>query len=122
MESTMPFTSGSQVVILYGEVALKLKMLFLKVVVPPWLSWVKVPTAYMVLPHCTSWRTCSAVVPLLASAGVPLAGAGDTGPAWSERALAAGWVVATEATGATGPPTASIPPSRQAAVSNRQSP
>ena len=43
-----------------------------------WIS-VKLPTAYMVLPHCTSWRTVS-VVPVAASFGVPVAGVDDTGP------------------------------------------
>ena len=44
-----------------------------------WIS-VKLPTANMVLPHCTSWRTVS-VVPVAASFGVPVAGVADTGPA-----------------------------------------
>ena len=26
---------------------------------PPWTIWVNEPTAYMVPPHCTSWRICS---------------------------------------------------------------
>ncbi len=38
---------------------------------------VKLPTAYMVWPHWTNWRTCS-VVPVAASCGVPLAGVFDT--------------------------------------------
>src|ERR1022692_342199 len=40
---------------------------------------VNVPTAYMVVPHCTSCRTCS-VVPVAFSCGVG-AGVLDTGPA-----------------------------------------
>src|SRR6266536_6430770 len=37
---------------------------------------VNVPTAYIVLPHCTSWRTCS-TTPVAFSCGV-FAGVGDT--------------------------------------------
>src|SRR5580704_15697841 len=47
----------------------------------------KVPTAYIVPPHCASWRTCS-VAPVFASCGVPAAGVDDTGPvaAWAGAA------------------------------------
>src|SRR5215470_7038953 len=47
-------------------------------VVKRWIE-VKLPTAYMVPPHFTSWRTVS-VVPVGASFGRPVGGAGDTGP------------------------------------------
>src|SRR5579859_63519 len=39
----------------------------------------KLPTAYIVEPHCTSCRTCC-VDPVFASDGVPVAGVGLTGP------------------------------------------
>src|SRR6516164_5118711 len=43
------------------------------------LIWVKLPTAYMTPLHATICLICS-VVPFGASAGVPVAGVGDTGP------------------------------------------
>lgn len=59
---------------------------------PFWVIVVKVPTAYMVLPHCTSCRTCS--VPALdeygPSWGVPLAGVEDTGPVCAAAGTAVG--------------------------------
>src|SRR6516165_11144009 len=88
MVSTVPLTFGSHEVTAYGAVALKLNALFLGLVVVPDLIEVNVPTAYMVPPHCTSWRTCS-VVPVSASVGVPLAGVGDAGPASARPAGAA---------------------------------
>src|SRR5580700_5598204 len=75
----IPLTFGAQVVRLYGAVALKLKALFTAVTVLLCLTEVKVPTAYIVPPHCTSWRTCS-TAPVVFSCGV-LAGDADTGPA-----------------------------------------
>ena len=64
----------------YGAVALKLNALFLVHPVLRCLIWVKLPTAYMVPPHCTSWRI-SSVAPVFDSVGVPLTGVGDTVPA-----------------------------------------
>ena len=71
-----------------------------------WIS-VKLPTAYMVPPHCTSWRTVS-VVPVAASFGVPVAGVDDTGPVCTAlaEALAA---VATAGTWRAQHPTAAMP-------------
>ena len=69
MPLTIPLTSEFQDVIVYGLDALKLKTLFARRSCRPCVIAVKVPTAYMVLPHCASWRTCS-VVPVLASCGV----------------------------------------------------
>src|SRR6185437_7523761 len=66
MELTTPLVLGAQDVIVYGAVWLKLKMLFLVKVWPPWLICL----------------ICS-VVPVGASAGVPVAGWGDTGPLWA---------------------------------------
>src|SRR6266567_1807144 len=87
MVLTLPLTFGFHDVTLYGAVALKLNALCrLKVVPPCWID-VKLPTAYMVPPHCTSCRTCS-VVPVGASAGVPLAGCVDTGPLAATAAAA----------------------------------
>jgi hypothetical protein len=62
-----------------GEVAWKLKMLVRVYAGPeaPCSILVKLPTAYMMPPHCTSYRTCS-VVPFGYSCGVPLAGVEDT--------------------------------------------
>src|SRR6266516_541644 len=57
-------------------------MVFLAKVRPPWLISVKLPTAYMTPLHATICLTCS-VVPVGASAGVPVAGWGDTGPLWA---------------------------------------
>src|SRR5215813_1063108 len=85
---TVPLTLGSHGVTVYGAVALKLNALFLVYTVLSCLIWVRVPTAYMVSPHCTSWRTCW-VVPVSASVGVPLAGMGDTAPASTALAGAA---------------------------------
>src|ERR1051326_7383557 len=41
--------------------------------------WVKLPTAYITPLHATTCRICS-VVPVGASAGVPVTGLGDAGP------------------------------------------
>src|SRR5215468_3572630 len=79
MEVTVPLTFGFHMVTLYGAVALKLKTLFRETGVPPWVILVKLPTANMVPRHCTSCRTCS-VCPVEASAGVAVAGTGETGP------------------------------------------
>ena len=79
MPLTIPFTLGSQDVIVYGLDALKLDTLLRGKVVPPWVSAVNVPTAYMVFPHWAICRTCS-VVPVLASCGVLYAGVVDGGP------------------------------------------
>jgi hypothetical protein len=79
MEFTVPLTLGVHDVIVYGAVALKLKTLSRGYVTPDWLISVKVPTANMVPPHWTSCRICS-VLPVGASAGVPVAGTGDTEP------------------------------------------
>jgi hypothetical protein len=63
MELTSPLTSGFQRDTLYGGVAWKLKTLFLvRMTVLPddaELMAEKVPTAYIIEPHCTSCRTCS---------------------------------------------------------------
>ena len=40
----------------------------------------KLPTAYMVPPQSTSWRTCSVGLDAVARRGVLLAGAADTTP------------------------------------------
>src|ERR1700733_15238524 len=40
----------------------------------------KVPTAYIVLPHCTSWRICCVVLSSAFRCGVLLAGTDDTTP------------------------------------------
>ena len=63
----------------------------------------KVPTAYMVLPHCTSCLICS-VVPVGASCGVPVTGVEDTGPV----ALAAAVEASRDAAAATTPPANTI--------------
>src|ERR1022692_475511 len=86
MELTIPLTSGNHEVRLYGAVALKLKMLFTAVTVLLCLTEVKVPTAYIVPPHCTSWRTCS-TAPVAFSCGV-FAGMAVTGPAGATAATA----------------------------------
>jgi hypothetical protein len=79
IELTTPLTFGFHEVTVYGAVALKLKMLFRVYVVLNRLIVVKEPTAYIVLPHCTSCLTFWGE-PVLASCGVPLAGVADTGP------------------------------------------
>src|SRR5580693_6847629 len=79
IELMIPLTFGAQVVRLYGAVALKLKALFTAVTVLLCLTEVKVPTAYIVPPHCTSWRTCS-TEPVALSCGV-LAGVYPATPA-----------------------------------------
>src|SRR5215471_11931891 len=81
MELTSPFTSGFQAVTLKGKVALKLKTLFRVMVLPCEVTWVNLPTAYMVLPHCTSCRIIWSCVPVGTRCGVPAAGVGDTEPA-----------------------------------------
>src|SRR5215467_5850092 len=78
MELTSPFTSGFQAVTVKGEVALKLKMLFRVMVLPCEVTWVNLPTAYMVLPHCTSCRIIWSCEPVGTRCGVPGAGVGDT--------------------------------------------
>ena len=52
MPLTVPLTAGAQLVSVNGAVALKLKMLERANVLPPWVSEVTVPTAYIVEPHC----------------------------------------------------------------------
>src|ERR1022692_3481151 len=69
MELTTPLTFGFQVVIAYGAVALKLNALLRAYTVVLYLIEVKLPTAYMMPPHCTSCRTCS-VVPVGFNCGV----------------------------------------------------
>lgn len=56
----------------------------------------KLPTAYMMPPHVTSWRICS-VFPVLASWGVPAAGVRDTGPVCAEAAPASHSVLSESA-------------------------
>src|SRR5215468_3945465 len=81
---TVPLTLGFHEVIRNGAVAPKLNALFLVNVLPPCSMTEKVPTAYMVLPHCTSWRICSVVVVLAGKWGVPAAGCTLGSPAcWS---------------------------------------
>ncbi|HET7245425.1 MAG TPA: hypothetical protein VFJ07_11380 [Streptosporangiaceae bacterium] len=60
-----------------------------------WISE-KLPTAYMVPPHCTSWRTVS-VVPVAASFGVLVSGVANTGPV-AAAALAVVWAAVELAT------------------------
>src|SRR5262249_41569315 len=66
-------------------------------VVKRWIE-VKLPTAYMVLPHFTSCRTVS-VVPVAASFGRPLGGVGDPGPAAAAARAAVVPAVATRSAG-----------------------
>ena len=70
---------------MYGAVALKLNALRRLKTLVPWLILVKLPTAYILLPHCTSCLTCS-VFPFGESCGVPLAGVDDTDLCWAARA------------------------------------
>ena len=77
MELTSPFTPGRQLVTAYGAVALKLNALRRLKTRPPWLILVKLPTAYIRLPHCTNFLTCS-IFRSAESCGVPSAGLGDT--------------------------------------------
>src|SRR5262249_57740365 len=79
MELTVPLTLGAHEVTWYGAVWLKLKMLFRVKILLPWRIEVKDPTAYMVPPQATSCLICW-VVPVLWSAGVPVAGGGGTRP------------------------------------------
>ena len=51
MEFTSPLTFGSHVDILYGALALKLNALFRVNVWPFKVTWLNLPTAYMVPPH-----------------------------------------------------------------------
>ena len=90
MELTVPLTFGFHEDTVNGLVALKLNALSRVMLVPFRLIVVKVPTAYMVLPHCTSCRTCSVVPVYDPSCGVPLAGVEDTGPVWAAAGTAAG--------------------------------
>src|ERR1019366_8462746 len=47
----------------------------------------KVPTAYIVPPHCTSWRICSTgLSSVVIRCGVSPGGVGDTAPAGGEAA------------------------------------
>ncbi len=71
---TVPFTFGFHEVIVKGAVAWKLKALLRVNVMPPCSTTEKVPTAYIVLPHWTSWRTCSVVGVVTGKCGVPVAG------------------------------------------------
>ncbi len=54
------------------------------------MIWVNLPTAYMVFPHCTSWRTLSNGVVCFSNAGVPAAGTAETGPVATTAAAALG--------------------------------
>src|SRR6516164_7467091 len=116
MLSTIPLVSGFHDVIVYGAFALKLKALFRAKVWPFQVICEKLPTAYMVLPHCTICRIFS--FPVVGfSAGVPLAGVAETAPAGAIRgAPEAG--EATDASAVT--PTASAPPSTHAPVVSRR--
>jgi len=49
-------------------------------VLPPSSTSENLPTAYMVPPHRTSWRTCSTVEVLAGKCGVPVAGRAWTKP------------------------------------------
>src|SRR5215472_4520514 len=84
MELTSPFTSGFQ------AVALKRKTLFRVMVLPCEVTWVNLPTAYMVLPHCTSCRIIWSCEPVGTRCGVPAAGVGDTEPAVTAATVLAG--------------------------------
>ena len=54
----LPTTTGAQDVTVYGLVALKLtRSVRAKLMLPCWME-LKLPTAYMVPPHWTSWRIC----------------------------------------------------------------
>ena len=55
IELTSPLTAGAQDVIVYGAMALKLNTLVRGIVLPPWVTWLKLPTAYIVSPH---WTIC----------------------------------------------------------------
>src|SRR5215469_5520372 len=104
MELTSPLTLGSHGVTANGAVALKLKALFrVNVPLDP-LIWVKVPTAYMVVPHCTSWRICS-VTPVATSVGVPATGVEDTGPVWASAGVPASTASERQQTPAVAPAT-----------------
>src|SRR5262245_38719024 len=77
----VPTTFGAQLVTVYGAVALKLKMLLRVKVVLPFLIAEKVPTAYIVPPHCTSWRICWTCGVLAGRCGRLAGGVGCTTPA-----------------------------------------
>ena len=56
-------------------------MLLRVYVVLPLMICENEPTAYIVLPHCTSWRICwMGLLALDFRCGVPLAGVADTTP------------------------------------------
>src|SRR5215472_16090328 len=61
--------------------ALKLKMLFRVYVVLPWTMVLKLPTAYIVWPHCTIWRTSSIWGVEAGKCGNVVGGVADTTPA-----------------------------------------
>src|SRR3954462_4734593 len=71
--STWPLTFGSQAVTRYGATEEKANALLrpIAAVVPPFFTALNRPTAYIVVPHWTIWRTCSMVpsVPEVASEG-----------------------------------------------------
>jgi hypothetical protein len=128
MPLTIPLTFGFHEVTVYGFVALKLNTLFRAYVVPFQLIAVNVPTAYIVLPHCASFRTCS-VVPVFDSWGVPEAGVADTGPVAAPAGAAVQIMLAASAAApATAParhllrhiesPHARSPPTHVAEVNN----
>jgi hypothetical protein len=54
----LPTTTGAQDVTVYGLLALKLTRSVREKLVLPFLMELKLPTAYMVPPHWTSWRIC----------------------------------------------------------------
>src|SRR5262249_28252607 len=71
----------AQLVTVNGEVAWKLKTLLRVKVLLPFLIAVNVPTAYIVPPHCTSWRICSTWLVFAGSCGKLVGGVGETTPA-----------------------------------------
>ena len=106
IELTAPFTFGRQLVTRYGRLALKLKTLFLMKVVRP-LPWrlglrisVKLPTAYMVEPHCTIWRIWNVLLVLTGKAGVRVRGEQVTAPDGRAQVAAAAPVAALAEVGA----------------------
>jgi hypothetical protein len=70
----LPTTLGAHDVTVYGAVALKLKMSVLAKLAVPFLIEVNVPTAYIVPPHCTSWRICSVGLDVESKCGVVVTG------------------------------------------------
>src|SRR4051795_1114594 len=89
--STWPLTFGSQAVTRYGATEEKANALLrpIAAVVPPFFTALNRPTAYIVVPHWTIWRTCSTdpSVPGVASCGVA-AGEDETAAAAVPGAMA----------------------------------